>query len=59
MIARDRLESERIMIISADAHAAMPIEILPDYLEKAYHGWIDQLRTENAEILDLQRKAQI
>ena len=51
--------TDRMLMISADSHAAMPIEILPDYLEKAYHGWLEKLRSENDEILELQRKAQI
>jgi predicted TIM-barrel fold metal-dependent hydrolase len=49
---------DRILMVSADGHAAMPLSLLPDYLEREYHGWVEQLDAESEEILRLQDTAQ-
>lgn len=50
--------SDRILMVSADGHAAMPLSLLPDYLEREYHDWVERLDAESDEILRLQGTAQ-
>ncbi len=38
--------SERLIIVSADSHATVPVDLWPDYLEARYHEYLPRLREE-------------
>jgi predicted TIM-barrel fold metal-dependent hydrolase len=37
---------DRAIVVSADGHAAMPVECWPVYLEREYHGYLPELRAQ-------------
>ena len=45
--------TERLIVVSGDSHATMPLDAWEDYVEKKYHGLLPECREDNVQYTDI------